>query len=46
MEQDNEIISTIKEDVKLQKWNEEIRSCTESGITVQEWCIKLKYLSH
>ena len=38
MEKDNEIISTIKEDVKLQKWNEEIRSCTESGMTVQEWC--------
>ena len=36
MENANEFISAIKDEVKLQKWNEEVRSCTESGMTVQE----------
>lgn len=34
MENANKIISAIKDEVKFQKWNEEIRFYTESGMIV------------
>ncbi len=38
MEDTTKVIATIKNEVQLQKWSEEIRSCTESGMKVKEWC--------
>ncbi|MBP1566765.1 MAG: IS66 family insertion sequence element accessory protein TnpB [Oscillospiraceae bacterium] len=38
MEDTTKVIATIKNEVQLQKWSEEIRLCTESGMKVKEWC--------
>jgi len=38
MENATEVITEIKDELKLKKWSEEIRSCSESGMTVLNWC--------
>ena len=37
-ERETAIISEIKEDVKWQKWKEQISAQVSSGLTVREWC--------
>lgn len=37
-ETETAIIKSIKENVRLKEWNEEIRECRSSGLTVIEWC--------
>lgn len=48
MEDTTKVIATLKNEVQLQKWSEEIRLCTESGMEVKEWCtlngVKILYL--
>ena len=31
-------ISTVKQEVRLREWSEQIRAQQESGLTVQKWC--------
>ena len=31
-------ITTVKRDVQLQEWTEQIKAQQESGMTVQKWC--------
>ena len=31
-------ISTVKQEVRLREWSEQIKAQQESGLTVQEWC--------
>ena len=31
-------ISTVKQEVRLREWSEQIKAQQESGLTVQKWC--------
>ena len=31
-------ISTVKQEIRLREWSEQIKAQQESGLTVQKWC--------
>ncbi len=37
-EQETEMITSIKRDIRWKEWEEQVREQTSSGLTAKEWC--------